>query len=152
MKKLISLFLIISMLTTVAYAQSVTSPNLIDYYFFEPSIGFNFLTHIPANFHLTYTEIFAMLHSLSNQINWNKCQIEEAFILYLSFYLTSVKFRSPTKYEIEDNVYIIIITQHHQLYLRNGEVSVDGAVTIDFTNIPPENIIVFIVSDHNWDS
>ena len=152
MKKLISLFLIICMLSTIAYAQGVPSPSLIDLYFFEPNVGFQFLTHIPANFHLTYTEIFAMLRSLSNQINWNECQIDEAFILYLSYQLATIKFRSPTTYSLEDKVYTIIITQHKQLFVRIGEVSNDGAVNIDFSYIPVENIIIFIVSNHNTDS
>lgn len=152
MKKLISIILIICVLFTTAYAAGTPSPTLIDYYFFKPNVGFQFLTHIPTNFHLSYTEIFAMLHSLANEIDWNECQIDEAFILFLNSYLTNIKFSSPTKYNINDTVYIIIITQHHQLYLRNGEVSIDGAVTIDFTDVPAETVIIFIVSNHNMDS
>ena len=147
MKKLISILLLMIMIVIPFNVSAAKSPSLKDYYRFDPTVKFEFLDQKYTNLDLAYWEPFKLLKEFNEETDWTKYHIDDGFIIFLTDKRETEEVTFPLPYNETDIVFGIFITEEERWYVEYGIVSEIGTVIFDFGYLPPETLIMYVVSN-----
>lgn len=147
MKKLILFIMIFIMLLIPATGNAVTSPVLKDLYHFNPEIEFDFLDQTKTTLDLEYWEPFKFLKELDEDIEPNAYHIDDAFVLYLKEEYKAIEIVFPIPYETDVTIFGVIFTEEEECFITGRIITSTGSVVFNFETVPPEKVIMYIVSN-----
>lgn len=151
MKKIIILILvsILTVLSCIGITENCSpiSPTLKILYNFKPSIEFDFLDSSLTNLDLEYQNPFDILTDCYSELELEYYHLDEAFILYLNKEYNLVEVIFPLCYNLKTAIYAIFITEEEIEFVRQGTITESGSILFDFTFIPPEQCIMFIITN-----
>lgn len=148
MKKLFSILLLIVMLCVPFNSLAGTpSPTIKSLYKFNPAIKFEFLDQRLINLDLNYWEPFMILQEFDENNDWHRYHLDEGFILFLDKPYEIVEVTFPIPYSELTTIYGVFITEEERTFVTYGIVTEKGSVLFDFSYLPVEDIIMFVVSN-----
>ena len=88
-----------------------------------------------------------ILQEFDENNDWHRYHLDEGFILFLDKPYEIVEVTFPIPYSELTTIYGVFITEEERTFVTYGIVTEKGSVLFDFSYLPVENMIMFVVSN-----